>query len=499
MAPPLVLRSRLHAPLLGALLLGILAGCVAQYEPDPPKYPPATLDSTQIHSARSLLAAARVERAADNMPAAERLLYGLLEVHPYYAGAYKELVELQLEVGNLSRAREALDEGLAVDPGNRELQRLEGAYYLASGDLDHALERYEALAQEDKLNAKAQVSLALVQVMRGEDAEALATLAEPFGPVRAKERLAALQGLRERSGQVPNWAPRPVAIVEPDEPKEMAEPVEPMTPIEPMGAEPAPEADQVASAAEILERLDAAREEPVVDGTAVEEAMESAGMDPVAVGPDVGPDVEPAVEPGMEEPVVQDFEPLAAEPEIEEPVTQDVPAEEPAEQDPAEALAQEPLDLEPIELGDPSTAPLGTAKLDAPPVVAPVEPALDQDDKEGEVVVLAVPEEPEEPAVPFVSSEWRGLAKSKVRAYGVLAVQEGPNIEVRMLPQGAHIVTVDPYAAGPVWVMGPKSDWLLKPNARMRFSGDGSVFAGSGDREEFPVPAGRAMPEEVWR
>lgn len=531
MAPQLASFSRPSAysigPLvLAPLLLGVLAACAVRVEPEQPAYPPAKLDSTQIHSARTFLAAARNERAADNMPAAERLLKGLLEVHPYYAGAYTELVSLQLEVGNLSRAREALDGGLAIDPGNAELRRLEGAYFLASGDLDAALERYSDLAKRDKLVAKAQLNLALVQVMRGEDADALATLAGPLGASRAKEKLAQLQQLRNQSGERPMWEPKNgpgevlLADVEsesaanaPESPVDRAAETEPMAAAEPeFGGEPGLTDEMAAAQAadETLARLEAALDavESEVDG--LEAPMASAD--------------DPAEEP-MEEPVIEEWSSFdeersvaalteslgdqtgtSGEAETEagsEPESDPEPAAvQQPEEDPVAALADEPLGLEPIELGNPSTNPLAGAKLDAPTVVAPQlpeEPAASAEDGPA-AVVLAEPEpEPEVPATPFVSSEWRGLAKSKIGAYGSLAVQQLQGVEVRMLPDGAHTVTVEPHTPGPVWVMGPKSDWLLSPNARIRIQKDGSVFAGSGEREEFPIPAGRAKVEDVWR
>ncbi len=539
MAPLLASFLRPSAYPVGPLVLAplLLSACAARVEPEPLAYPPATLDSTQIHSARTFLAAARNERAADNIPAAERLLTGLLEVHPYYAGAYTELVSLQLEVGNLSRAREALDGGLAIDPGNPELRRLEGAYYLASGDLNSALERYSELAEADKLNAKAQFNLALVQVMLGEDVDALQTLVGPLGPSRAKEKLLQFQQLRNQSGERPIWKPEngpgELLLAEPEpepEPEPEAVALVPSFPRQ-KPVEPTPEPDltddlaAAQAADETLAHLEAALDEVEVELEELEAPLTSVDDptgDSVLSGADE-PEEEPVIEDwtpfdpegsvaaladelaGQAEPAQESSGEFAADTEpAPEPVVVEMEPEPEPEEDPAASFADEPLELEPIQLGNPSTNPLASAKLDAPPVVAPQLPKepVGSADEGPEAVVLAEPEpepEPVIPAAPFVSSEWRGLAKSKIDGYGNLAIQRNSEVEIQMAPNGQHIVIVSRFSTGPVWVMGPKSDWLLSPDSRVRFLEDGSVFAGSGEREEFPAPVGRASAEDVWR
>lgn len=224
MARPLN-ASRL--PLAAWVLSGLVA-CSSSPEIADLKPTTASLvDGTQIQSARSLLAVARVQRSAGNTPLAEGLLQELLLERPSYVGGHVELASMQLEVGNLMRARQALDAGLSVAPEDLELLRLEGAYYLASGDLEQSHARYWRVAEASPQSLLAARNLALVLVLQGKEDQARKRLTLHLDEQRAEAALQAMVILRARSEQQPAWktrAPKP----EPEMPAEkpVEEPVE---------------------------------------------------------------------------------------------------------------------------------------------------------------------------------------------------------------------------------------------------------------------------------
>lgn len=189
--------------------------------------PSAGIDGTHIHSGRSLLAAARVQRHAGNTPEAERLLNNLLSQRPSYTGGHVELASMQLEVGNLMGARQALDAGLAQAPNNLDLVRLDGAYYLASGDLMGAYTRYSHVAEESPQSPQAARNLALVLVLQDKTEDAEEALSLHLDSERADAVLRAMLILRARSLEQPAWktrAPKAEPETLTDAPLSMIEP-----------------------------------------------------------------------------------------------------------------------------------------------------------------------------------------------------------------------------------------------------------------------------------
>lgn len=565
-------------PLVSLLSAATLISCASQ-EPVRTEVTQSTnpnLDGTKIPSARSMLAAARAQRAADNPPAAARLIEGLLKLHPGYVSAYEELALLKLEVGNLPAARLALDEGLRLAPDHLGLMRLDGAYHVASGDLDAAYERYRAVADADPLRQQAQMNVALVEVLRGNDAEALQTLNRHFDEDRAEAGLATLIRLRERRGRQPDWAPEPELELEPvpqQEPDKLAMEVEPADEEPAAATEPLAVLDSMAGEdpSKVMEtpvsdpmteepELLAENQEPAMDpGLALEELkdMIAKGDPSLAAGevPDLGASAmdDAAIE--FDEPAISDDKSVAmADPEaslgdLETPEAEaleaealeaelaaaellaadllatdsvepepadaeqpsaDVPdvalpdvAQSGAEQPSAEQSGVEPqgegkLELQPLDPATPGDAGEPVASLEAPTVRIPepkpepeTEPELGPGSSSAAVVEEA-------PVVPFERAHWRGLAKSRLKPYGVLVVETAPGVEVQMLAGGQHIVSLDRYAPGSVWVLGPKMDFELSPDSRIRFLGDGTVFAGSGDRRESAAPKDRPDAGDVW-
>lgn len=211
----------LNAPrlVLSACFLSGLVACSYSSRLIQEQRPSAALDGTHIYSSRSLLAAARVERHAGNTPQAARLLHDLLHQRPSYVGAHVELVSMQLEVGNLMRARAALDAGLAVAPDDLQLLRLDGNYHLASGDLVAAHARYLRVTEESPQSPLAARNLALVLVMQDKPEAAEETLRIHLDAQRADAALRAMFALRARSAQRPAWKTR-APKAEPETPAE---------------------------------------------------------------------------------------------------------------------------------------------------------------------------------------------------------------------------------------------------------------------------------------
>ena len=128
-----------------------------------------TPDNPSLRNALSLAYAANQQ-----FDAAEAELRGLLETRPQLQGAWLQLARMQAAQGNSAVARATIDEGLAAMPDSPDLLWGKASILQEQGDIDGAIDIYEALYAENSASPIIANNLASLLATYREDEDSLA-------------------------------------------------------------------------------------------------------------------------------------------------------------------------------------------------------------------------------------------------------------------------------------------------------------------------------------
>lgn len=130
---------------------------------------------------------------------------------------------------------------------------------------------------------------------------------------------------------------------------------------------------------------------------------------------------------------------------------------------------------------------LGVPKVTAAPVAS--ESAAVKVDVMDVEVVPVLPDPNAKQA--FVSSDWRGLARTSLNGVGEVAAERGVGVELRLLGAGRTKMFVSSASPSARWCFTPTVDYLLSPGSVAVFEANGDLRMSFGEIEEHPLSGSR--------
>lgn len=91
----------------------------------------------------------------------------------------------------------------------------------------------------------------------------------------------------------------------------------------------------------------------------------------------------------------------------------------------------------------------------------------------------------------FDSAQWRGLKRSSLNGSGVVGIERGTGVEVRVLGEGRTKVFISGSSPAPRWCFTPFADYLMQPGAVAVLESNGRLRMSFGTIEEHAPSKGR--------